>query len=75
MRANKRNEGEMKLGKVFRKNLIIGVISRMAFDDVVSLECAIQGHNSETIERQIGSMSSNQWRACLETSLTNLIWK
>jgi len=65
----------MRILKETREGFIHGVCERMAFEDAATLECAIQGYDVETIEKQLGSMSINQWRACLEISLNDLIFK
>jgi hypothetical protein len=64
-----------KLPKEDRRILITEAVCNMDIEDVGALEIAIQGYDVKTIERQIGSMSGNQWRECLINSLENLILK
>ena len=49
------------------------VVYRMKVDEVIKLEEVIEGRTWEKIEKEIGSMSSNQWRNCLVISLEGVL--
>jgi hypothetical protein len=49
------------------------LVRNMPIEFVIFFEEAIEGISEKEIEKQIGTMSSNQWRNCLELSLNNLI--
>lgn len=52
---------------------IYDVVEHMNIDDVIWFEMAIQGKRAEQIEKEIGTMSSKQWKNCLIISLEELI--
>jgi hypothetical protein len=62
-----------KYSDKYRQKLIREAVCHMDLYAIINLECAIWGSNPRAIEREIGEMSTNQWRACLEMSLNKII--
>lgn len=76
-RKKQKGDGDMKksvkLTKEQRECMIADVVEIMPLDVVIWFEMAILGWKKEKIENEIGTMSTNQWRAALNMSLIDLI--
>jgi hypothetical protein len=62
-----------KYSKKHRAKLIRQALGSMDFYPVVCLCCAIDGISPRDIERQVGEMSTNQWRNYLDLTINRII--